>query len=343
VVLNPQIGVMIFIATIISGVLYAYREKNNVLTVAIISLISFIIAVYCFKLSSSTNDLAQYYLDGVIGFPISFTQMFKIFIMVIVSYLLLWKILKDRLLTNYIYLIFLVIYSQELILYIVWHYDINGFKSRSFIYILTVALLLFPFRNIVFDRWKNRIAIVLVLMIATAYVSSVVSVLKSKYQYDQIFEHHVTYTWNMDRAHIISTMNPLYFQNGVDLIQKYSKGQNGIYIVSEYDNFLPFLAHKYSLMPFFDLKWYLITPKELDKSIQTLKINKPKYLFVDTGIDRNLNNEIIDSNIPEIGGFHQESVWRAERLKLLYSIFKSIEKEYILVEKGSLISVYKRI
>jgi len=146
----------------------------------------------------------------------------------------------------------------------------------------------------------------------------------------------------MDRAHIISTMNPLYFQNGVDLIQKYSNGQNGIYIVSEYDNLLPFLAHKYSLMPFFDLKWYLITPKELDKSIKTLQVNKPEYIFIDTGIDRNVNNEIIDQKLPKIGYLNQESIWRVQRLKLLNEVFQSVANDYQLVEKGYLISVYKR-
>ncbi len=342
VALSPQIGLMIFVATIVSGIFYAYREKSHFTAVVVSTIVAIMIAGCCFLLSSSANDLAHYYLDGVIGFPISFSQMFKILIMIVLGYVLLLKILKDRLLMNYIYLIFLVIYAQELILYVVWHYDVNGFKSRAFIYIVTVALLLFPFRKIIVERWKNRLAIGITVLVGVVYINSVASVLSSKRQYEKIFQHHVTYTWDMDRAHIVSTMNPVYFQNGVDLIQKYSQGQNGIYIVSEYDNFLPFLAHKYSLMPFFDLKWYLITPKELNKSIKTLQVNKPEYIFVDTGIDRNLNNEIIDPKLPEIGYLHQESVWRAQRLKLLNEVFQSVASDYELVEKGYLVSVYKR-
>jgi hypothetical protein len=343
IVLNPQIGLMIFLATIVSGVFYAYREQHRLKSTLILSLIALLIAGIIFVFTSSANDLASYYLDGVIGFPISFFQMFKIFLMIIVGYVLLWKILKDRLTTNYTHLIFLLLYAQALLLYVVWHYNPDGFKARAFIYILTIALLLFPFRKMVSDRWKSYLMIGVASIMALIYLDSVFKVIKSKRQYEKIFEHHKTYEWNMDRAHIVSTMNPLYFQNGVDLIQKYSKNQNGIYIVSEYDNFLPFLAHKYSLMPFFDMKWYLITLKELNKSIKTLQENKPEYIFVDTGIDRNLNNEVIDPKFPEIGYLHQESTWRVQRLKLLNEVFQSVASDYELIEKGSLISVYKKI
>ncbi|MEW5833242.1 MAG: hypothetical protein AB1763_10435 [Campylobacterota bacterium] len=342
IVLNPQIGLMIFLAALVSGVLYAYRERYRLKTTLILSLIALPVAGTIFVLTSSANDLASYYLDGVIGFPISFSQIFKIFLMIIVGYVVLWKILKDRLTTNYAHLVFLFLYVQALLLYVVWHYNTEGFKARAFIYILTAGLFAFHFRSMISQRYKNYIAGVIVAITVTVYVDSVSDVLKSKRQYEKIFDRHVTYEWNMDRAHIVSTMNPVYFQNGVDLIQKYSKGQNGIYIVSEYDNFLPFLAHKYSLMPFFDMKWYLITPKELNKSIQVLQKNKPEYLFVDTGIDRNLNNEIIDPKFPEIGYLNQESIWRVQRLKLMNQIFQSVADDYELVEQGYLISVYKR-
>ena len=343
IVLNPQIGLMIFLATIVSGVFYAYREQYRLKLTLILSLIALLAAATIFVFTSSANDLASYYLDGVIGFPITFSQMFKIFLMIIIGYVLLWKILKDRLTTNYAHLIFLLLYVQALLLYVVWHYNGDGFKARAFIYILTVALLLFPLRNILFSRWKNRLMVATITIVGIIYIQSVVDVQKSKRQYEKIFEHHKTYEWNMDRAHIVSTMNPLYFQNGVDLIQKYSQGENGIYIVSEYDNFLPFLAHKYSLMPFFDMKWYLITPKELNKSIKTLQVNKPEYIFVDTGIDRNVNNEIIDPKLPGIGYLYQESVWRVQRLKLLNEVFQRVSSEYQLIETGNLISVYKRV
>ncbi len=343
IVLNPQIGLMIFIATAVSGAFYAYREQCRPKLTLILSLVAFLIAGAIFVLTSSANDLASYYLDGVIGFPISFSKMFKIFLMIIIGYVLLWKVLKDRLTTNYSHLIFLFLYVQALLVYVVWHFESNGFKARAFIYVLMVGLLAFHFRNIIAQRYKYYITMAVVSIAMIVYFDSVSGVLKSKRQYEKIFDRHVTYAWNMDRAHIISTMNPIYFQNGVDLIQKYSEDHNGIYIVSEYDNFLPFLAHKYSLMPFFDMKWYLITPKELNKSIGVLKTNKPKYLFVDTGIDRNLNNEIIDPNFPEIGYLNQESIWRAQRLKLMNKIFQSVASDYELVEKGYLISVYKKV
>lgn len=345
VALSPQIGLMICVATIVSGIFYTYYEKRPLTLILIASFIALIIAMGSFVFLSSANDLAQYYLDGVIGFPITLIQMLKIFLIIILGYILFWKILKERLVSNYIHIVFLMIYSQELILYIVWHYNGDGFKSRAFIYVLTVALLLFPFRKMVsHNRWKNYVLLALSSVIAIVYIGSIAHVHKSKRDYEKIFDHHVTYQWTMDRAHILSTMNPIYFQNGVNLIQKYSKAQNGIYIVSEYDNFLPFLAHKYSLMPFFDLKWYIMTHKELNKSIKTLQVNKPEYIFVDSEIARNMSNEIIPMNLAIIGSeeLYQESIWRVQRLNLLNKIFQSIASDYQLVEKGYLISVYKK-
>lgn len=345
VIINPQLGLMIFLATITAGLFYAYYEKQQVKRVLASSISALVFALVCYKFSSSANDLVKYYLDGVIGFPITFAQMLKLFVIISIGYILFWKILKDRLALNYIHIVFLMMYSQELILYIVWHYSGDGFKSRAFIYILTMAFLIFPFRKMVTERWKNYVIVGITSIIAISYLGSVFHVLKGKREYEKIFDRHITYQWNMDRAHIISTMNPIYFQNGVDLIQKYSHGQNGIYIISEYDNFLPFLANKYSLMPFFDMKWYLMTPKELNKSMITLQVNKPEYIFIDSAINRNMSNEIIPRNLTILGSedLYQESIWRVQRLKLLSEIYnKGIATNYRLIEKGYLISVYKK-
>lgn len=337
IILNPQIGLMILVATLLSGVFYAVYERLRIKLTLISSILTLVGALYLYVKSTGDDDLAQYYLDGVIGFPIGLIQLTEIFIAILISYLIIFKIIRKQETKNYIYLIFMVIYAQELLLYVVWHFNTDGFLARGYIYTLAIILLVFNIKSFIPDNIKK----ILCIVILGLYCYSVIFMLQSKYQYDKIFEQHVTYNWNLDRAHITSTMNPVYFENGVKLIDKYSKNKNGIYIISEYDNFLPFLAHKYSLMPFFDMKWYVVTPKELNKTIDLLKIQQPEYLFVDTNIDRNLNNEIIDVNLPVFGSLNEESSRRVFRLKLLNLVYQSVAANYTLVESSSLISVYK--
>lgn len=339
IIFNPQIGIMILVATILSGVFYAIYERLNIKHTLILSISTLVVAFYLYTNGVSHDDLVKYYLDGVLGDHVSFTSFLLLFIVISVLYLAIREIINRQFTRNYVYLIFLIIYSQELLLYAIWHFNIGGFLTRGYIYVITLLLLVFQFKDYCSVNLKKMLCIIAL----GVYGYSVIFMLQSKYQYDKIFDQHVIYNWNLDRAHITSTMNPVYFENGVKLIEKYSKNQNGIYIISEYDNFLPFLSHKYSLMPFFDMKWYMVTPKELNKTIDLLKTKQPKYLFVDTGIDLNLNNEIIDSSVPTIGYLNQESVWRVQRLKLLNLVFQSVALNYTIVESGCLISVYKRI
>lgn len=340
--MNPQIGLMIFIAALVSGIFYVLYEKREVAFHGLTIGMGIFLAGLIYSQVSSSNDLSQYYIDGVIGFPISFVSMFKILLIIIIGYFLLWKLIRDRNCTNYLYLIFLFIYSQELIVYVVWHFDINGFKSRAFIYILTIILLLYNLQYAITEKIKTYVVTAAIGVAVLLYTSSVFKLYKSKDSYETIFKTHETYEWDFERAKILSTMNPSYFKEAINLLNQYSKDNNGIFILSEYDNFIPFLAKKYSLMPFFDLKWYLLTPKELEKCKALVHTAKPEYLYVDTHIDRNLNNEIIDTKFPKISYLNQESIWRVQRLKLLNEIFQAVKNDYELTQSSPLISVYKR-
>ena len=166
--------------------------------------------------------------------------------------------------------------------------------------------------------------------------------IEEKKKYENIFKDHKSYLWNFDRARIKSTVNPSYFEDAVSLIKKYSINYNRIYIISQYDSVLPFLAHKISAMPFHDLKWYNMTDKELEKSVTLISSQRPEYVFVDRDINRNYKEEIILSSVPSFGYLHEESEWRAERLSLMAHIFNKVSEEYVLVESGKLLSVYKR-
>lgn len=341
VFMNPQIGIMILSATAASTIFYSLYEKRRIAVTILLTVVSIAAGLTLFVICSTENDIAGYYFDGVIGFraPLRFAVI--LFAFFITGYLLIKYLIRNRKDHPYLHLIFLAIYVQELFLYVIWHFNFDGILARSYFYVL-LLLILMPYINSCTEKTKRNIAIYSLAALTVLYPVSVLYLNYTKLKYEKIFDRHVTYNWDMKRAKITSTMDPKYFQNAVDLIQKYSGKQNGIYIVSEFDNILPFLSDKYSLMPFFDLKWYHITPKEVEKSINTLKKDNPDYIFVDSRYYRNLNNEILDPAIPRLKYLQEESEWRVQRLKLLYSVFESVEDRYELAEKGYLISVYKK-
>ena len=96
-------------------------------------------------------------------------------------------------------------------------------------------------------------------------------------------------------------------------------------------------------MPFFDLAWFQLTRKEVDRSIEVIRNDKPEYLFVDTDIDRPLNTEIIRATAPSpFGEMRTESVQRVGRILEIRKVFNEVRKDYEVVESGILLSVYRR-
>jgi len=162
-----------------------------------------------------------------------------------------------------------------------------------------------------------------------------------KLQFLENFERHKTYTWKMDRAQIISTVDPRIMENAALLLKRYSaKESPGIYILSKYDGILPFLAHRYSVMPFFEMNTYLFSKKEYEMVVNTIMNSRPRYLFV----DNNLNNYGSDpwSNLYTDDLFSSERASRMGRYELLYKIFCQVENNYKKIDQSELISVYER-
>ncbi len=345
VFINPEIGMMIYVAVIVSIIVYSFIKIDLKLRLILMILSSLLLSLFLFAHFSSKGDLSGYYLKGVIGFPISKTAVVTIFTILISGYAVLLYDLKNKRFVNYLLLLYLFIYAQGLVLYYVWHADMNGLLARSYIYVLAIFMFLYDVAG-TFGRewkWKHSAYGSVIIISFIMYIDSSSSVLKEKSKYEKIFINHKTYNWDFDRAKIESTVDPVYFSEAVSLIKKYNGLSSSICIISKYDNLLSFLAHKSSIMPFHDLKWYNMTDKEFRKSIETIKILRPEYIYVDSDINRNYNNDIIPSSLFGLGYLHEESAWRAERLKLIAKIFYSISDRYQLVESGRLMSVYKKI
>jgi hypothetical protein len=161
--------------------------------------------------------------------------------------------------------------------------------------------------------------------------------------YQSVFEDHIVHKWNFPRAKFTSTMDPGVFGNAVELIDKYSNG-NSIYLLSKYDNFLPFLSAKYSAMPYPEMALSLVSKKEMDAGVNLIRNDRPEYLFVDSDMARNRQGDIFkkDDPVTKYLGLHDTSRGRVMVLDNFARVFKEISPLYEPVEVGQLITVYKR-
>jgi hypothetical protein len=153
------------------------------------------------------------------------------------------------------------------------------------------------------------------------------------------------YTWNFDRANVLTTMDPAPFAEAIGLIRRYgSHHESDIYIISKYDNLLPFLSHRYSMMPTFELGYYLISERQFLESARILQHGRPVWLFVDSdlmGYAPGRSNDLWAKVFPT-GSEAVERDSRVGRYLQLQRLFARVERDYEEVERGRLISVYRR-
>ncbi|WP_447984328.1 hypothetical protein [Nitrospira sp. Nam74] len=289
------------------------------------------------------NEMASYYFEGFLGNLIDPSRLIVTMLTISACYVVLLK-LESALNELKYTALFLLVYSQGVLIYYIWGGDDKHLLNIASI--LALAGAAFIKLVIEYSSWKRFEKVLVGALIAgvllTIYIPGLRSYYTTRHEYDSIFVNHKTYDWNLEAAKFRSTMDPAYYVDSISLIQQYAPSDNSIHLISKYDNFLPFLAKKYSAMPFFDLQWFLLTAKEVNLCIERIRTDKPRYLFVDTDIERDFNGEILLAELKSIGQPAEESLQRVQRLNLLKDIFKAVKGDYMPAQKGVLLTVYKR-
>lgn len=300
-----------------------------------------IAAIWIMLLPLGRDALAKYYMAGLLGFRLEFLPGFVLLLGFSISCFLVVHFLRKKGEFKYIVML-LLFYSQQLLVYYIWGGMVDHFTMYVPIYALTGAAV-FKMCADASPRLKVRENAILVLAICAAlcvYLPCVAKYYLAKREYSGVFQTHKTYEWTMPRARFLSTMNPSYFEASVALIRKYEPA-NGMYMLSKYDAFIPFLAGKYQAMPFPEMSQFLVTPTEVRKSIEALKKDRPPLLFVDSNMGRDLGRDIIRPEMPVWGYLSEESRWRVERLSLLQKIWREVSFSYEKIDSGGLLDVYR--
>ncbi|MCL5261198.1 MAG: hypothetical protein M1561_05955 [Gammaproteobacteria bacterium] len=338
-------GVFAYLSLLVVWLIKSVIDSKKIKNVISLFCTALILGFAVYKI---TNVGAHYtdtlLIKGLLGFPYSQPLMISFFIIICLSYITIISSFRKKHILTYPAL-FLVLYSQGLFFYYISVSDIGHFL------IVTPVILLSIFTSVklFFDCSKfKKIAVFetmfldIVLIISMVfYCPSIFTYYSSKKEFDNIFKTHQVYQWDLPTAKFVSTMNPAYFIDSINLINEFSNGNN-IYIISKYDNFIPFLAKKYSAMPYFDIPWFTASEQDIANCINAIKQNKPKYLFVDSDINRAYEKDIVNYDSSTVNYNYNESVMKVERLTQLKKIFNAVANDYKPLKKALLISVYER-
>lgn len=323
------------------------QDRPRLLGLANEALLLAVALLTALLLHPTRDSLTPYYLGGLLAFPLTLpliTALCVLIIVLLATVSLCW----DRIERTYrVLLLTSTLYSMGLAFYYVWGGTFPHLLNFSVVFIFTAliytkVLLDIAAQSPALARQSSRILVLALALTLAINAAGALSYLKNAVSIQRVFAHHVNYTWTNPRARVVTTTPEGTFNQAVDLIHRYSKDP-GISIISKYDCILPFLAERYSAMPYPDLQWFIVTPREIAEVARYVGEKKPEYLFVDTDIDRAFRRDEIRHDVPRWLDCREESLMRVMRLQTLRITFDQVRGQYRLVERTPIISVWKRM
>ena len=281
------------------------------------------IAIWRFSAAGTLPQVFSYFWSGLFSWPVHPAVIILTILYLTVSYWFLIWLSPQRFYLKYIY-VFLFCYVQMLLVYFYWSGLTNHLppilpfcclQLFVMLYILMKSLSAQPRLQ---KACRASVAALTSLLILLTLLSGVLFY-KERQIFRDNFKDHKIYSWKFPRAEVITTLDPSVVDKAVQLIHRYSSVANPqVYMLSKYDSLLPFLAERYSAMPFFDLTSYLFSEREYAMALNRIRTDNPRYLFVDTGI----NDFEVDAwaNLYDDAFFMEERTSRLGRYELLSRI-----------------------
>ncbi|QPI03163.1 hypothetical protein G5B95_05645 [Campylobacter concisus] len=346
ILMSNDFGLFIFVSLlgtfIIRYVLLTIYEKRlSIIRLVLVAIYAISGFVSYIEYPLMKNPSIKYFLDGFYSFNIPMTLFFFILAIVAIQWLML--ILFFNKLKEYKYLdsyIFLLFYTEFLYTYFIWKLD--NLSMNVFIFSLPFFIVLAAIKI----KYKQVLHSIIFICLIFYYIKLPFAYFSDIYNFNLIFNNHKTYVWNHDRAGgIVSTYSFELFEDSLKLIDKYSSSDSKIYMISKYDNVLQFFSKKYSGLKYFELKSFLVSDIEYKEVIELLN-KDADILYVDSDIDRDYELEIGKRNFFDIYGsywYNENIKQRIPKLKTLSRLFNDVKNNYVLIEKGKLINVYKKI
>ena len=325
---------------------YILCKKDNLrkeLWIILGSLIIFPIVYYFSTIGADYTK--EYFVKGLLGWPLSSFKQTLLVLYFIVGYGILYK-LKQTLANKSLQYIsfFSFIYLQGLLLYYIWGSDTKHLMVITpfiaFVVLMFVKLLIDNIIKIP-PELKHKIVKVLILSVFVVACLGFKGYVRDYINFNKIFKKHVTYKWNFKNAKFLSTINPKYFEDSIMLLKKYSSNENGVYMISKYDYFIPFLSDKYNSMPYINSEWYVLSKKEIDNVLDRITSEKPKIIYADNNIMYK-DTECFSPYNLHFQYLNLECQAHKDRIRNLEYIYKSVIKDYEPIESSYLLTAYRR-
>lgn len=290
------------------------------------------------------NPYVGGFLDGVWGFPVGDKRLIALLAGIIAAHLafayLIRRVSDQRLFLS----LFLLLYSEALAFYWLVIPNYGHLYALLPMVVLTGATLAkFGLSHCVSPLTERRVsmamlgaAALLSILGSARFVATAVPVWKTE-------ADHQVFVWPFENAAIRSTMDPMLFAEAKETMRRWEP-QKGVYVISQFDTLLTWLAGKYSLMPHADLVSYLSGPPALEATVDLLRKQRPEILFVDSCIECSLatlqtSRESLLGINPALSRRIREKV---DRLKQLQDVFAAVKQDYERVDGSGLVSVYRR-
>ena len=163
----------------------------------------------------------------------------------------------------------------------------------------------------------------------------------TKINYETISKRAKVFKWDLPNAQIKSSINPIFIENSCNLFNKYSM-DGKVNLISLHDSYLPFVCDYENTNKYPQLGVQFVHRKNEIRQKEQFDQLKPKYIYVDNILYGNSENIGLSldyySKISE--NFYYKVMYVYNLKEFAGEI---IENDYILQEKGKLISVFKRV
>lgn len=347
--LNRQFGLVLYLSAGAASLLYLWenkRWKERLLLSPVVLFLPFaLLLAPGSKSAVNSGSTLVYFLNGFLSYRPEPDLVFFTVLYLVAGFYFLFLLRKKSHHLKYAF-VFAFIYSLGMLTYFFWSGLTNHlapvlpFAGVALLLMLRLGKEFLPAGG----KPALRLSIGLVLValaLSASYGSSLKKFYRGKKVYDANFRKHAVHEWDLERARIVTTMDPKPWRESISLIHKYSPVENsGIYLLSTYDKFLPFLAKRHSLMPFFEMQWYLFSAKESAEAVRRIESGRPEYLFVGRDLAQ-ADDDPWDIYYDDTSVKRERRSNRERRLELA-RVFAAVEKGYEKVEEGPLVTVYRR-
>ena len=327
------IELSIFIITSIIIQLFLDKKSHDMIKIQIANLTVLIVTICIFLFNNFNED--NYFSNFnfiFLGPIVTILDLSIIIALLSICMYIVTSSLTD--LKSHLFIKIISGYSLLTLFYYIWNPAYNH-----------LAPILYPFIFIVLffiDRFiiskKFSITLIILLLVTVFNLSFAV---KNYYSEKDIFYNSLTeylqdYNINFEKKiDMKTTMNPIYISDSCRLIKKYNK-DTYVNMISIHDSFIPFMCDKANAK-YDQLIINMVNPK-IKAEIYSY-FNNQELIFVDNIIMKE-NSKVYYKDYMFAEDF-QIKTYAIDQAK---DLFKNLKKNnFRLVEKGELISVYKKI